>query len=61
MRPHVERLFTDNDLEERLTAPLKPESDVIAHKTNRRRPYVRIDRYLFPRITTIGSLQEERS
>ncbi|MFN2514284.1 MAG: hypothetical protein ABR568_23080, partial [Pyrinomonadaceae bacterium] len=27
MRPHVERLFTDNDLEEHVTAPLKPESD----------------------------------
>lgn len=27
MRPHVERLFTDNDLDEHVTAPLKPESD----------------------------------
>lgn len=27
MRPHVERVFTDNDLEEHVTAPLKPESD----------------------------------
>jgi len=27
MRPHVERLFTDNDLEEHVTASIKPESD----------------------------------
>ena len=27
MRPHVERLFTDDDLEEHVMAPLKPESD----------------------------------
>ncbi len=27
MRPHVERLFTDDDLEERVLAPLKPQSD----------------------------------
>jgi len=27
MRPHVERLFTDDDLEEHVTTPLKPESD----------------------------------
>ena len=27
MRPHVERLFTDNDLETHITGPLKPQSD----------------------------------
>ena len=27
MRPHVERIFTDDDLEEHVMAPLKPESD----------------------------------
>ncbi len=27
MRPHVERVFTDNDLDEHVIAPLKPESD----------------------------------
>jgi hypothetical protein len=27
MRPHVERLFTDDDMEERVLAPLKPQSD----------------------------------
>ena len=27
MRPHVERLFTDNDLEQHVTASIKPESD----------------------------------
>ncbi len=27
MRPHVERLFTDDDWEEHVVAPLKPESD----------------------------------
>jgi hypothetical protein len=27
MRPHVERLFTDNDLDEHVVGPLKPQSD----------------------------------
>ncbi|SRR6266487_4410474 len=27
MRPHVERLFTDHDLEEHVTGPLRPKSD----------------------------------
>jgi Protein of unknown function (DUF2971) len=27
MRPHIERVFTDDDLEKHVTAPLRPESD----------------------------------